>query len=436
MKTVATGDATTLVMSILDEHGVEEKQFYVVPIATRPGGILLAVPDGAVPEEKLLAGQTAEEEAVIGPSTKISMELLEEDESNEVVRIGLAAQVICVDCSDGILDWLREYDPVTDSLEDISSFAEARPQALPNVEAVLDEVYAWAESTAGRANFYSAREEQVPVLPAKTASAAPKRSGTTGKRLTNAALAEQVQMLAGQVASLVESQKMLQDKMAEGGAAKDAPVLPNGGVLLAPKLPALSSSISPAKHALGKTLQNLGPPPKTKALTSGLAATSKQNPEELEEPVDPLRPDVPQDPMLAALTQQSAAVTALVAHITGGGDVMTDLHGGTTGSLGASTKGLLRRQKMQADLASGSSSFFLQLHQQMHRKMFPSKLVPQKEEELLSSQVTMCQYLERFGNFRNCRDTGLTFWVLAHAMDALSQGDTKTCQEFMALLNR
>lgn len=113
---------------------------------------------------------------------------------------------------------------------------------------------------------------------------------------------------------------------------------------------------------------------------------------------------------------------------------MTELHGSQVGSLGASTKGLLRRQKMQSELASQSSTFFLQWHQQMHRKMFPARLVPQKEEDLFQSQVTMCSYLERFANFKQNRDAGLTLWVLGHAIDSAAQKDFKSCQEFLALL--
>lgn len=113
---------------------------------------------------------------------------------------------------------------------------------------------------------------------------------------------------------------------------------------------------------------------------------------------------------------------------------MTDLHGSTAGSLGASTKGLQRRQKMQTELAAQSSNFFLQLHQQIRRKMFPAKMVPTKEEDLLAGHASMCMYLERFGNFKQSREVGLTMWVLAHAIDSFAQGDFRTCQEFLALL--
>jgi len=65
--------------------------------------------------------------------------------------------------------------------------------------------------------------------------------------------------------------------------------------------------------------------------------------------------------MFSALSQQSAALTQLVAHLAGG-DPMSDLagHSGTTG-LGLNTKGVARRERMQSDLAQRSSNYFLQV---------------------------------------------------------------------------
>ena len=321
MRFVQTGEATTLVVSLLHEGGFEEKQFYAIPIASRPGGGLLAIPINALPQERLDGAQLAGEEAIFGPSTVIDMELLEEDEQGEVVKLGLSAQVVCIDCSDGIWEWSREYDPVTDSLEEIGSFSDIRAQALPNVEAALPAIYAWAENTAGRVNFYSAREEPMePVPTTKGAAVVAKKAGVS-KRLTTAVLAEQVQQLASQVSSLVEGQKLLQQRLVQEPTAKAADVQQPGGLLLAPKLPALSSSLSPPKGlGLGNAVAALGPPPKTKALNSGLVSSTMPNANFLDEPVDVFQPQDPalQDPMLAALTQQSAAMTALVAHIAGG----------------------------------------------------------------------------------------------------------------------
>ena len=434
IKPATAGDPSTLVLSLAADATSDDRQFFAVPIAVRHGGILLALPEDTFTSEALAAGQAADDEAVIGPSTVLSLELLEEDEDGMVQRTGFAVSTLCVDLSDGIISSLREYDPVTDSTENIIPFHASYPNALPNLENALGEVMTWAETAAARVNFYSARDEQVPITAAKkAAAAAAKKANVGGRKQTTAALAEQVQSLTAQMASLMESQRALHQHLLGEDAAKAAPAQMPGGLLSGPKMPALSSSLSPPKAAtLGALAKALGPPPKTKLLHAGLGSSTLGP----DEPFDALMSAEPpsQDTMLAALTQQSAAVTALVAHIAGGGDAMTDLHGSVPGSLGASTKGLQRRQKLQADLASQSSTFFMQLHQQMHRKMFPAKVVPQKEEDLFGSQMSMCSYLERFGNFKNAREVGMTMWVLGHAIDAAAQGDHRTCQEFLALL--
>lgn len=48
----------------------------------------------------------------------------------------------------------------------------------------------------------------------------------------------------------------------------------------------------------------------------------------------------------------------------------------------SSTKGTLKREKMQQDFAARRSSFFLQVQQQIFKKLHPSKLLPKSEEEL------------------------------------------------------
>ena len=75
-------------------------------------------------------------------------------------------------------------------------------------------------------------------------------------------------------------------------------------------------------------------------------------------PADPFAPA--QDPMMVALTQQSAALTTLVAHLTNqSGDPIADLAMGSSSTGSASTSGVARRERMIAALASGTSTFWL-----------------------------------------------------------------------------
>ena len=97
-------------------------------------------------------------------------------------------------------------------------------------------------------------------------------------------------------------------------------------------------------------------------------------------------------------------------------------------------RGAQRREKLQGELAQGSSQFFLQVMQQMHRKMHPARQTPQNEAELAASSLSMLSYLERFGGYRGNREGGLLMWILAHAIDNLIVGDVAKAKEHLALL--
>ena len=75
-----------------------------------------------------------------------------------------------------------------------------------------------------------------------------------------------------------------------------------------------------------------------------------------EEPYHVLADGVRQDTATAML-QQSAALMALVAHLINQ-DTGLDFAGVSGGAATSSTKGTMRREKMQQDLAARKSSFF------------------------------------------------------------------------------
>lgn len=59
------GEASTLVLSMPAELDDEEKQFFCVPFATGQGGMLLALPENSFERSRLLAGQLAEDDALL-----------------------------------------------------------------------------------------------------------------------------------------------------------------------------------------------------------------------------------------------------------------------------------------------------------------------------------------------------------------------------------
>ena len=170
VKTAKEGEPSILVINLPAELG--DDQIFGLPLLKRATGLLVLVPEGVIPLEALEAGQTADEEALLGPSCSVSVELGEEEEaSGQELRTGVTVSALCADFNDEILLYAREFDPVTDSAEVVVTFDPSRPTALPFASEVLETAIAWAEESAGRSSFYSAREEQ--VAPAKKATRRP-----------------------------------------------------------------------------------------------------------------------------------------------------------------------------------------------------------------------------------------------------------------------
>jgi hypothetical protein len=88
---------------------------------------------------------------------------------------------------------------------------------------------------------------------------------------------------------------------------------------------------------------------------------------------------------------------------------------------------------MQQELASGSSSFFMQVEQQLFRRLNPSRPMPKTDADLMGSGVTLTSYLEKFGGYKVRQDYGLLMWILAHAFDAGAQGDNHMMREHLSL---
>ena len=77
---------------------------------------------------------------------------MEDDSTGVPFNTGFKSDVLVADLSNDILQYLREYDPVTDSTEGIHSFHEAHPSAIPSASDLLPQVLAWAEAEAANQN--------------------------------------------------------------------------------------------------------------------------------------------------------------------------------------------------------------------------------------------------------------------------------------------
>ena len=420
-------EGSLCVLTLPAEYIVEDvpTSCMAVPILSRTGGMLLSVPVGYITPHALLDASIADESALLGPSQEFRCFMLEEDESGVERRLDSIGNFLALDVSDGILQYLRDYDPVLDPSETIQTYVPEHPEAIVDLKQVLDEVKIWIETLgdSSRLNFQSAREELPETLPKQAKKAAP-------KRVTNASLAQTVASLTVQMQALAAQQEAML-KMSKASAIH-VPEPQNGGTTLASRVPDVSSGLSRPIVPGAPNLRDLvGPPPKTKApLLTRPAADPLPD---TGEPLEHLQFEEPKDAVTKALMQQSAAITSLVAHIASGGDPLIDLQGSQSSGSSLSTRGAQRRERMQQELACGNSNYFLQVQQQLFKKLNPSKPLPRTDAELLASSISMTDYMEKFGGFKSRPDLGMIMWLLSHAMDAGAQGNSHLMREFVAL---
>ena len=429
MKWLVDGDHSLLVVSIPQElaHGGEVTEAYAIPIQSRRGGMLLALPMQAFDNDKLIEEMSGEGSEMIGPSKSFTAPLMTEAEDGSSRALGVNCRFMVVDFTDDILFFLRDYDAGGDDPAAIVPFDLGNPLAIPDLSEVPVSVMEWARGqSTGRANFYSAREEPEEVEPPL---AVPKKA--TAKRNTTAALADQLTALAQKVEALAEIQsKMLLPAPATVGAGD-----PGGGKGVgAQRMPSLtdgllgqgSKAAGLPKEAIAKAVKLAGPPPKVRAPTMTMPSPGENQ-------AALATGGGVQDPVLLALTQQSTAISSLVSHLAAG-DSMMELSAGGATSSSSSTRGVQRRERLQNELAAGTSNFFVQVLGQMHRRMHPSKISPKNLTELQGSGLSMLQYLERFGGYKNQKGAGLTLWLVAHVVDAMVEEDYHRAQEHLALM--
>lgn len=184
--------------------------------------------------------------------------------------------------------------------------------------------------------------------------------------------------------------------------------------------------------SISDQLRRTGPPPRTRQPTTIVspqpAAAGGEEPNEML--LGDLDLNQSSGVIVNALSKQSSALTALVAHISAQGDSLLDFSSGSQSS--SAMKGVQKREKLQAELAMRNGHFFLMLMQQIHRRLHPGKIVPKTEEEL--GDVSMLRYLKESGGYKNQRSLGLIQWILAHAVDAIAQQDFQGAKDIIALL--
>ena len=362
-------------------------QTLALPLQARDGGLLIAVPEPFLDNDALLDAVTDNVDGLLGPSQEFTSDLCEEDDDMNVIPLGRACSIMVLDVTDTALSQMSEYDPVTHDFDSCMPFDPDRPAALPVLNDVIEAIKNWLVSATAvpRVHFYSAREEQEEARVPK--SAAVKKSPSP-KKITNQVIMEQLAALSSQLQVLASQQEDLRKGMAGSSATHAAGV--STVAPLVSKMPSLSANLQIPAKPLSVVAKTLGPPPKTKVpdvLGAAVGGGTSQ--------IDPPEAESSEPSMIVrAISQQSQALTALVAHLAGG-DPMSDLQLGSASGSGVSlsTRGAARREKMQQELSSRKSGYFLQVQQQLFRAMHPALQVPQTEAELIGCRSYFDQLL-------------------------------------------
>ena len=438
MRMCSTGEPTLLVLSVPHEVVSEESfaEAFALPVAIRDGGILLALPDLAVGPQAFAPSETPDVDTLLGAVKRFEIPLVEENEGGGgSSAVGVSQGVIVLDFSDEVLSYVREYDASMDAGAWITPFSQERPTALPDPLSVFRESIEWVKGQAedSRVHFYSAQEDLDAPAKGKPPTPSPpvKKNPAAPKRVTNQSIAEQLALISEQMKLITSRQDQMENTMSARGSAENVSGLQSGKAPL-PRLSDGLLGVPTPGGGIGPTLVKkaamlAGPPPKVRA------AGAERVTQNLQEPIDPFHTEEAvigsQEDVTAALMQQSTAITALVAHLTGSADPVSEL---SSGSSGSGTKGLQRREKLQSELAGRTGGFYLTLMQQIHRRMHPGRPIPKTEEEL--SSTSLLAYLERHGGYRGQRDLGLTMWVAAHALDCMAVNDNVGAREYLSLL--
>lgn len=433
-----TEAAVRYVLCLGDEHSLDgAAEAYTVVVLKREGGLLLALPDGFVSEELLLAGSLGEEEAVFGLSKVVTIPgVIMED--SQLVPIGVDLPVLLVDCKEEVVHSMRRLEIGEDF---VIPFSAEDPEAFPRPAGVVASALAWLREVAE--SPFAGRYLSTPEVTAESGEGLPlgmrprpkpkashqgaRQEAPTGserpkprpKKPTTASLATTLESMSEALQNILQRQDELEKKVNENPVTS-AMQQPLGQQLQSPGV-----EIS----TLAKSMQ---PPPRTAAAKSSFLGNTSLAPKNLQE----LEKDkqLPEEQMGLAqvLNVQTEALTTLVAHLAAQGqDAMGDLMSGTAtpGSRGAAG-----RAKLQADLAAQQGLFFDSVMRSMSRRMSPTTPSTMTFQQMMGAGICGTKYLERFGGYGKGRDLGVIQYQVMKAMDFLQTDNLEATRDTVALL--
>ena len=108
--------------------GIRAPTCLAIPVIPRKEGFLLAIPENFLQADVVTDALFAADGSLFGPYRDFVAPLIEEDESGlGTVNVGVEARFLVIDVSHAGLEFLREYDPVTDPSGDHMVFSVDRP---------------------------------------------------------------------------------------------------------------------------------------------------------------------------------------------------------------------------------------------------------------------------------------------------------------------
>eukprot|EP00438_Fugacium_kawagutii_P001505 Skav202551 [mRNA] locus=scaffold2011:393014:394735:- [translate_table: standard] len=427
-------------------------EFSVLVILKRPGGLLLAVPLGMLPNEDLnLAGSGADGSSMLGPFTEVEVPSVVLD-GGAAAPTGDNCKVLIIDCDESIVSRMRTFRPFEYI---VYGFDDEQPFALPDSVALRAAAKEWLEGfeefqALNYVTADSGEEGIVVATPVASGKKAPKRkakakatgvprlpgggddSGVKPKKPTTSSLHASMEVLLKQNSELSSQLRSLATKQQELENHVLAPV--------SASCPALSQPLSRAVQGPA-----LAPSALTRHLQTPPRTSTSQTPGILHNPLTYQPPEVaalamerssslpPQggNPLAQAVYAQSQALTSLVAQLAQGAtDPMLDLGGvSSTG-----TRGSTGRAKLQAELAAQRGTFFNAVLASMARRMNPTVPIEGSPQDMLQRGICGTRYLERFGGYGRHRDLGQLQWQVMQVFDFLQADNVMAARDAIALL--
>ena len=242
---------------------------YALLVMKRAGGVLLAVPSDAIPQEILDLGGQETADGIFGPSTEVAVPGVVLD-NGILSPTGEELAVVLVDCTLDVLP-LLSYIPAMAEIN--YGFDEDQPFALPAPEPLLEAATQWISVASGRLTFYSAEsEEEAEIQPPKGgrkqrkkpggAEPMPSGKGTPrGKRPTLASVSATLEQLMQAIPQLTSQVQHISDRQEKFETRL-------AGSQLGPKSalgePLGATFSTPQTNAnLGALAKDLPPPPRT-----------------------------------------------------------------------------------------------------------------------------------------------------------------------------